>query len=251
MHRRDPNPYELRRFAENRSWELFPPEDLPGSRLFEEFGGDSIKRWELGDRVIKAKVTRIQPKSGRFRLWFEDGKSAIARRAIVAAGSGKPHLPAWVNQIQRQHPAERIRHSHQVDLRNLQLQGKQILIVGARLTRGHLAVAAIAREAKVLLRTRRYFPEKLFDAEPVWLGPKYLKGFAAEPDCHSRWETIQQARNGGSMTPEIRMRIIFDRWFSRAESGASRKKPFWGENGVRSHCTGDRQIQHCTLASNN
>jgi len=101
----------------------------------------------------------------------------------------------------------------------LQLHGKQTLIVGGGLTRGHLAVGAIAREAQVLLRTRRYFPEKLFDTEPVWLGPKYLKGFAAEPDCHSRWETIQQARNGDSMTPEIRMRIIFDRWFSRAESG--------------------------------
>ncbi|WP_333399167.1 hypothetical protein [Microcoleus sp. K4-B3] len=35
------------------------------------------------------------------------------------------------------------------------------------------------------------------------MGPKYLKGFAAEPDCHSPWETIQQARNGCSMTPEI------------------------------------------------
>ncbi|WP_332959764.1 hypothetical protein [Microcoleus sp. AR_TQ3_B6] len=77
-----------------------------------------------------------------------------------------------------------------------------------------------------MLRTRRYFPEKLFDTEPRWLGSKYLKGFAAEPDCDSRWETIQQARNGGSMTPEIRMRIIFDRWFSRAASGASCKKPF-------------------------
>ncbi len=79
VHHRDPNPYELRRFAENRSSELFPPEDLPGSRLFEEFCGDTIKRWQLGDRVIKAKVTRIQPKSGRFRLWFEDGKSARVR----------------------------------------------------------------------------------------------------------------------------------------------------------------------------
>ena len=76
VHHPDPNPYELRRFAENRSSELFPPYDLPGSRLFEEFCDDIIKRWELGDRVIKAKVTRIQPKSRRFRLWFEDGKSA-------------------------------------------------------------------------------------------------------------------------------------------------------------------------------
>lgn len=193
----------MRRFAENRSSELFSPEDLPGSRLFEEFCGDTIKRWQLGDRVIKAKVTRIQPKSGRFRLWFKDGKSAIARRVIVAAGSGKPHLAAWVNQIQTQHPAERIRHSHQVELRNLQLHGEPILIVGGGLTSGHLAVGAIARGAQVLLMTRRYFQEKLFDAEPGWLGPKYLKGFAAEPDCHWRWETIQQARKGGSMTPEI------------------------------------------------
>jgi glycerol-3-phosphate dehydrogenase len=43
----------------------------------------------------------------------------------------------------------------------LQFQEKQILIVGGGLTRGHLALEAIAREAKVLLMTTRYFPEKL------------------------------------------------------------------------------------------
>jgi thioredoxin reductase len=149
----------LWRFAENRSWELFPPEDLPGSRLFEEFCSDTIKRWQLGDRVIKAKVTRIQPKSGRFRLLFEDGKSAIARRVIVAAGSGKPHLPAWVNQIQTQHPAERIHHSHQVDLRNLQLQGEQILIVGGGLTSGHLAVGDCQRNPSPV-NDEALFPRK-------------------------------------------------------------------------------------------
>ena len=35
VHNPDPNPYELQRFAENRSSNLFPLEDLPGSRLFE------------------------------------------------------------------------------------------------------------------------------------------------------------------------------------------------------------------------
>jgi thioredoxin reductase len=141
---------------------IVPPEDLPGSRLFEEFCGDTIKGWHLGDRVIKAKVTRIQPKSSRFRLWFEEGKSAIARRVIVVAGSGKPHLPGWTNQIQTQNPTERIRHSHQVDLRNLQLHGEQILIVGGGLTSGHLVVEAIVREAQVLLRTRRYLANYFF-----------------------------------------------------------------------------------------
>jgi cation diffusion facilitator CzcD-associated flavoprotein CzcO len=203
VHHPAPNPYELRRFAENRPCELFPPYDLPGSRLFEEFCADKVKKWELGDRVFKANVTRIQPKSGRFQLCLENGKSAIARRVIVATGGGKPNLPAWTNQIQTPHPAEKIRHSHQIDLPNLQLQGEEILIIGGGLTSGHLAVGAIAKGAKILLMTRRQFQEKLFDADPGWLGPKYLKGFDAEPDLEKRWQTIQQARNGGSMTPEI------------------------------------------------
>ena len=45
--------------------------------------------------------------------------------------------------------------------------------------------------------------EKLFDAEPGWLGPKYLKGFSAETDWQKRWQLIQEARDGGSMTPAV------------------------------------------------
>jgi hypothetical protein len=50
---------------------------------------------------------------------------------------------------------------------------------------------------------RRQLKEKLFDAEPGWLGPKYLKGFSAETDWQKRWNLIQQARDGGSMTPAV------------------------------------------------
>jgi len=56
VHHRAPNPYELLRFVENRSSELFPPEDLPGSRLFEEFGGDTIKRLQQWGDVISIPV---------------------------------------------------------------------------------------------------------------------------------------------------------------------------------------------------
>jgi hypothetical protein len=108
------------------------------------------------------------------------------------------------------------------------LHGEQILIVGGGLTSGHLAVASIARGAQVLLIMRCYFPEKVFDAEPGWLGPKYLKGFAPEPDCHSHWETIQQAPNGGSMTPEIMTQLrrlsymIVDCWLLTVEGGVEK-----------------------------
>jgi len=94
-----------------------------------------------------------------------------------------------------------------VDLRRLCLTGERVLIVGGGLTSGHLAVGAISRGAKVDLMIRRHLQEKLFDAEPGWLGPKYLKGFFAEQDYQKRFATILQARNGGSMTPAMGMQL--------------------------------------------
>lgn len=73
--------------------------------------------------------------------------------------------------------------------------GKRVLIVGGGLTNGHLALGAISRGAKVHLMIRRQLAEKLFDAEPGWLGPKYLKDFFAQPDWGLRVIMIQQARN--------------------------------------------------------
>lgn len=74
-------------------------------------------------------------------------------------------------------------------------------------TSGHLATGAVQRGAKVVMMARRTFREKLFDAEPGWLGPEYLKGFHAEPDMQARWQMVQQARNGGSLTPAMMTRL--------------------------------------------
>ena len=207
VHHVDPNPYELRRFAENRPQELFPPYDLPGTQLFEDFCKDAIRRWDLQDRVVKAKVTAIEPLLDRlhpcFRLWLESGESIKARRVVLAKGSSTLNLPEWVSKIPSGYPSDRLCHSQQVDLRTLHLKGERVLIIGGGLTSGHLAVGAISRGAEVTLITRREFQEKLFDADPGWLGPKYLKGFWAEPDWETRALAILRARNGGSMTPAM------------------------------------------------
>ena len=51
--------------------------------------------------------------------------------------------------------------------------------------------------------TRRQLQAKIFDADPCWLGPKCLKQFNAQTDWNVRFQQIQEARNGGSMTPEM------------------------------------------------
>jgi cation diffusion facilitator CzcD-associated flavoprotein CzcO len=202
VHHPAPNPFELRRFAESRSHELFPPYDLPGTSLFQDFCQQVVQKWQLQDRVVRAKVVTIEslklPRF-RFRLALENGESVLARRVVLAKGGGATQLPVWVSQIVGEFPRDRLL----IDLRQTHLAGERILIVGGGLTSGHLAIGAIHRGATVSLMSRRCLYEKLFDADPGWLGPKYLKGFAQERSWEMRSHLIQQARNGGSLTPAM------------------------------------------------
>ncbi|MGB0562105.1 MAG: SidA/IucD/PvdA family monooxygenase [Spirulinaceae cyanobacterium] len=217
VHHPDPDPYALRAFAESRPAELFPPYGLPGTQLFHDFCQDVIRRWDLRERVIPAQVQQIELSEQRgwqrFRLRLADGQVLTAKRVVLAISGGQPNIPAWAQNRPLTEPRNRLLHSHDIDLRSQpQLSGETILIVGSGLTSGHLALgaiasgsaqSAIARGAKVIMMARRTFYEKLFDAEPGWLGPKYLKGFHAEPDWQTRWQMIQAARNGGSLTPAV------------------------------------------------
>jgi cation diffusion facilitator CzcD-associated flavoprotein CzcO len=211
VHHPDPNPYELRRFAEHRHNELFPPYDRPGTKLFNDFSNEVIRRWKLENKIYRAKVSQILPikhsSRSRFQLILDTGETIIARRVVLATGSGKIQLPQWVEQITSNYPLDTLCHSQQVNLNQLKLTGEKILIVGGGLTSGHLGIGAINQGANVTLMTRKLLQEKIFDADPGWLGPKYLKDFYADPDWYSRYQQIQQARNGGSMTPEMILQL--------------------------------------------
>ncbi|MEL6384143.1 MAG: FAD/NAD(P)-binding protein [Cyanobacteria bacterium J06626_18] len=211
VHHPDPNSHALRTFAEGRYHELHPPYDRPGTQLYHDFCHAVMHRWQLQNTVIPAQVTHLKPlqkRPSRFRLTLHTGATVLARRVVLATGGGQPTLPDWVQHVDSPYPAERLCHASQVRLPFLQsLTGETILIVGSGLSSGHLAVGAAKRGANVLMMARRTFQEKLFDAEPGWLGPKYLKGFQAEPDMQARWQMVQDARNGGSLTPAILTRL--------------------------------------------
>ncbi|MGK7889312.1 MAG: FAD/NAD(P)-binding protein [Leptolyngbyaceae cyanobacterium] len=211
VHHPDPNSGALRTFATDRYHELHPPYDRPGTRLFQEFCSTVVQRWQLENYVTPAQVTRLEPfpqKPFRFRLTLSTGDTVLARRVVLATGSGQPHQPAWAEQETTTHPPERLCHASQVQLPALSsLAGETVLIVGSGLTSGHLAIGAVKRGAQVVMMARRTFSEKIFDADPGWLGPKYLKGFHAETIMQTRWQMVQQARDGGSLTPAVMTRL--------------------------------------------
>ncbi len=206
VHHPDPNPHALREFAQGRSHELFDPYSRPGTQLFADFCRRVVQRYQLADRVTATAVTHLEPLGGirrGFRLTLREGNSILARRVVLATGDGAAVTPGWVKTAQGAFPPERLCHAAQVDLRSLTLRGERILIVGGGLTSGHLTLGAVQRGAQVTLMTRRSLQERLFDTDPGWIGPKYLKGFWAEPDWQQRSNLIQKARGGGSMTPEV------------------------------------------------
>ncbi|MBH8551825.1 SidA/IucD/PvdA family monooxygenase [Nostocaceae cyanobacterium CENA357] len=247
VHHPDPNPFALRKFAQSRLDELFPPYDLPGTQLFEDFCQDVIRVWQLQEQVIPLAVKSIEPLPHhlrpRFCLCLQDGQKVIARRVVLATGSAQIQIPDWVNQIQTAYPQDRLCHSQTIDLRKLQLMAKRVLIVGGGLTSGHLAVGAISRGAKVHLMIRRQLVEKLFDAEPGWLGPKYLKDFFAQSDWGQRVMMIQQARNGGSMTPAIatQLRQQIRHGNIRIDENCQVVKAEWLNENWRVECSDDSQ----------
>ena len=211
VHHPAPDSHALRTFAAGRYSELHPPYDRPGTRLFQEFCDTVVQRCQLQDYVIPEKVTsleHVQRKPSQFRLTLSNGDTVLARRVILATGGGQPYVPQWVQQVNDSYPPERLCHANHVRLPALRsLAGETVLIVGSGLTSGHLAVGAVARGAKVVMMARRTFEEKMFDADPGWMGPKYLKGFRAEPNMETRWQMAQQARNGGSLTPAVMTRL--------------------------------------------
>jgi len=211
VHHPDPHSHQLRTFAENRHHELFPPYDRPGTQLFNDFCDEVIHRWKLTEKVYPARISQIIPikrdSRSRFQLVLNTGETIIARRVVLATGSGKVQLPDWVDSITSDYPSDRLCHSQQVNLQRLDLVGERILIVGGGLTSGHLAKGAINLGATVTLMTRKQLQSKIFDADPGWLGPKYLKDFHAQTDWSERYQQIQQARNGGSMTPDMMLNL--------------------------------------------
>jgi cation diffusion facilitator CzcD-associated flavoprotein CzcO len=133
VHHPDPNPHTLRSFAESHFQELFPPYDLPGTQLFQDFCRDVIRRWQLQEQVIPAQVQQIEPfdqqRRQRFRLWLTGGRMLIAKRVVLAIGGGVPQSPAWAQTLPLPDAVDRLRHSSQIDLRGLRLSGERLLIV--------------------------------------------------------------------------------------------------------------------------
>ena len=193
--------------AHRRERELLAPYHRPSLQLFMDHSRWVIGRHGLDALVVPTTVVDVEPAGDGYRLHGADGTILATRTLIVAPGlRGHERLPAWASELARRAP-RLATHVELLDVRAENVVGERVLVVGGGLSAATLADAAVERGARVTLVSRHRLEARLFDADPGWVGPKYLTFFQSEPDPDARLRMIRRARGRGSVTPELLERL--------------------------------------------
>ncbi len=215
VHHITPDALGIVAYAErhNRTSELAPPYSQPSTQLFWDFCNAALPEIAARRVYYPFEVAKLRWDKGAgrfpFRLISMDNEGFRSRCVILAIGADDciympPEFAAW----QRQWP-DKILHASQFSVTCIDKfetcpdKKSKIVIVGGGLTAGTLAQSLSERGQAVVLIARKQLKEEQFDFPPVWLGPKALAEFASELDFQRRYETIQQVRGEGSITPGI------------------------------------------------
>ena len=224
VHHLTPDALGIVEYAErhNRTNELASPYSQPSTQLFWDFCNDVFAGSGLQIPSTRNSVyyqfdvakLRWDKGAGRFpfRLISTNNEGFRSSCVVLAIGADDcAYVPPEFVEWQHRYP-DQVLHASEftVDCEDgRDDKGNQIVIVGGGLTAGTLAKSLSERGHNVTLITRKRLKTEQFDFPPVWLGPKALAEFAGETDFQRRYETIQQNRGEGSITPDI-MEALLD-----------------------------------------
>ena len=224
VHHLTPDALGIVEYAErhNRTDELAPPYSQPSTQLFWDFCNDVLAASRLQIPPARNSVyyqfdvakLRWDKGAGRFpfRLISTNNEGFRSSCVVLAIGADDcAYVPPEFVQWQHRYP-DQILHASEftvdcedgnVGTKSPHPSKRKIVIVGGGLTAGTLAKSLSERGHNVVLIARKRLKTEQFDFPPVWLGPKALAEFASETDFQRRYETIQQNRGEGSITPDI------------------------------------------------
>ena len=212
VHHITPDALGIVEYAErhNRTSELAPPYSQPSTQLYWDFCKSALAELRAHQVYYQFDVAKLRWDKGAgrfpFRLISTNSEGFRSRCVILAIGADDcAYIPPKFVQWQHRYP-DQILHASQFSVAcgdKRDDKGNQIVIVGGGLTAGTVAKSLSERRQSVALIARKALKTEQFDFPPVWLGPKALAEFANETDFQRRYETIQQNRGEGSITPDI------------------------------------------------
>eukprot|EP00803_Ostreobium_quekettii_P006908 evm.model.scf_1685.2 EVM.evm.TU.scf_1685.2 scf_1685:9435-10904(-) len=206
-----------------RSREFHGPFQVPTAALFARFCDFLVQAYRLGGALVEGEVVAIEQVELR-EGGGEDGgdgvcngfcvtlaNGTILKSRIVVASVGHANLrnfPDWIDPDSA--PAGRISHAwdfvHIEGVEKQRYGGEVILIIGGGQTSVQLAALAVDLGAKmVVLLVRSELKVRQFDSDLLWTGrlrSERLRAFFKEAHMDARLGMIEEARQGGTITPE-------------------------------------------------
>lgn len=211
VHHITPDALGIVEYAErhNRTNELAPPYSQPSTQLFWEYCKNALAELREHQIYHQFNVAKLRWDKGAgrfpFRLISTNSEGFRSSCVVLAIGTDDcAYIPPEFVQWRHRYP-DQILHASEftVGCEDRRDDRDKIVIVGGGLTAGTLAKSLSERGHHVGLIVRKRLKTEQFDFPPVWLGPKALSEFARETDFQRRYETIQQNRGEGSITPDI------------------------------------------------
>lgn len=205
VHHLDLDPWSLNRFAGKRRRRkpgLFaPPYSRPSLSLFDAHCDRVIAEHGLGSLHIRGWASACRVDSDGVSTETTEGKTLRAENILLAMGaSEQPEWPSWA-------PLDDPRVAH-IFGRGFSLSTgddrQRVAVVGGGISAAQVALRLRREGHHVHLISRHALRQHQFDTDPGWLGPRFMTRFERERCVNRRRAMIVEARQRGSLPPDIR-----------------------------------------------
>jgi cation diffusion facilitator CzcD-associated flavoprotein CzcO len=183
------------------SWaRSLPPYGRPSLVMFNKHIDTVVRNAALQSTRIQGTAQAMRRIKGGILVSTENLEIPAKRVILAISSNDKPLRPSWAS-----HSDARITHAFEDSFAiDRFAPDDKIVVVGGGITAVQIALRLAASSNKtVSLIVKRPLTVALFDADPCWMGPKCLDGFARETSYEKRRAMIKGARNKGTVTPEV------------------------------------------------
>ncbi|GAB4512809.1 MAG: FAD/NAD(P)-binding protein [Anaerolineae bacterium] len=202
VHHLHDDPWSLRTFAQTQPGralaDFVPIYNRPSLALFNGHTDWMLERYKLRDMRLQGRALGLQRQREGWCVETTSGP-LMARRVLLALNTTEqPHRPAWAQGTTVPHIFDA-----GFDRETLP-PWSHLVIIGGGISAAQLAMSlAVRQPATVTLLTRHEIRLSHFDSDPCWVTRLCLETFHQQPDFNQRRAMIQQARQPGSMPPDV------------------------------------------------